>query len=154
MSKLNLDDYRDYMGEATIFTDYIGLELKVAEPGHSEVEVELKRHHQNPQGMAHGGLVFTLCDMAAGIATIVTENGWRNVVTSSCSMNYFRPSKGTRLKAVGTLIKAGKTICVAEATAYDDEGRMVAKGTFSENYIDDRHRREQAAEDERAKEEK
>jgi acyl-CoA thioesterase len=36
--------------------------------GTSVVEVEMTQDAMNPLGMAHGGLIFSMCDVATGVA--------------------------------------------------------------------------------------
>ncbi len=91
------------------------------------VEGELKPQAMNPLGMAHGGFVYSLCDVAAG--ALVGQNGGK-FVTLSSSMNYLRPSQGSRLRAEGRQVKKGRTVCVVETSVYDDQDRLTARGTF------------------------
>lgn len=95
------------------------------------VEGELKPQAMNPLDMAHGGFVYSLCDVAAG--ALVGQNGGK-FVTLSSSMNYLRPSQGSRLRAEGRPVKKGRTVCVVETSVYDDQDRLTARGTF-EIYI-------------------
>ena len=95
------------------------------------VEGELKPQAMNPLGMAHGGFVYSLCDVAAG--ALVGQNGGE-FVTLSANMSYLRPSKGTKLRAEGRLLKKGRTVCVVDTLVYDDQDRLTARGTF-EIYI-------------------
>ena len=95
------------------------------------VEGELKPQAMNPLGMAHGGFVYTLCDVAAG--ALVGQNGGE-FVTLSANMSYLRPSQGTRLRAEGRLLKKGRTVCVVDTFVYADQDRLTARGTF-EIYI-------------------
>ena len=95
------------------------------------VEGELLPEAMNPQGMAHGGFVYSLCDVAAG--AVVGQNGGE-FVTLSANMSYLRPSKGTKLRAEGRLLKKGRTVCVVDTFVYDDQDRLTARGTF-EIYI-------------------
>ena len=95
------------------------------------VEGELKPQAMNPLGMAHGGFVYTLCDVAAG--ALVGQNGGE-FVTLSANMSYLRPSQGTRLRAEGRLLKKGRTVCVVDTFVYDDQDRLTARGAF-EIYI-------------------
>ena len=95
------------------------------------VEGELKPQAMNPLGMAHGGFVYSLCDVAAG--ALVGQNGGE-FVTLSANMSYLRPSQGTRLRAEGRLLKKGRTVCVVDTIVYDDQDRLTARGTF-EIYI-------------------
>ncbi|MGM9574286.1 MAG: PaaI family thioesterase [Oscillospiraceae bacterium] len=91
------------------------------------VEGELKPQAMNPLGMAHGGFVYSLCDVAAG--ALMGQNGGK-FVTLSSSMNYLRPSQGSRLRAEGRQVKKGRTVCVVETSVYDDQDRLTARGTF------------------------
>ena len=95
------------------------------------VEGELKPQAMNPLGMAHGGFVYSLCDVAAG--ALVGQNGGE-FVTLSANMSYLRPSQGTRLRAEGRLLKKGRTVCVVDTFVYDDQDRLTARGAF-EIYI-------------------
>ena len=51
--------------------------------GTSVVEVEMTQDAMNPLGMAHGGLIFSMCDVATGVAA-------RTVVPRSCVDGCFR----------------------------------------------------------------
>ena len=95
------------------------------------VEGELKPESMNPLGMAHGGFVYSLCDVAAG--AVVGQNGGE-FVTLSANMSYLRPSQGTKLRAEGRLLKKGRTVCVVDTFVYDDQDRLTARGAF-EIYI-------------------
>ena len=95
------------------------------------VEGELVPQTMNPLGMAHGGFVYSLCDVAAGALVRQFEP---NFVTLSASINYLRPSQGTRLRAESRLVKRGRTVSVVDTFVYDDQDRLTARGSF-EIYI-------------------
>lgn len=95
------------------------------------VEAELRDESMNPWEMAHGGFVYSLCDVAAGVAS---GGILRRVVTLSSSMYFMRPSTGTKLRAEGRIIKKGKTVIVAEASVFDDNNKETARGNF-EYYV-------------------
>lgn len=91
------------------------------------VEGELRDEAMNPWGMAHGGFVYSLCDVAAGVA--VSEKGCRGV-TLSGNMYYLRPSVGKFLRAEGKIIKNGKTVALVETNVCNDDGTLTARGEF------------------------
>lgn len=118
---LNLVNTRcEYNKYNHIYTTDIG-------PDFSVVEVELRPESLNPLGMAHGGLVYSLCDVAAGVA--VGQRA-KTFVTLSGSLNFLRPGKGKRLRCEGRIIKPGRTVNVVETSVYDDSGTLTARGTF------------------------
>lgn len=96
-------------------------------PDFSVVEVELRPESLNPLGMAHGGLVYSLCDVAAGVA--VGQRA-RTFVTLSGSLSFLRPGKGKKLRCEGRIIKSGRTVNVVETSVYDCGGTLTARGTF------------------------
>ena len=122
---LNLVNSRcEYNKYNHIYTTDIG-------PDFSVVEAELRPESLNPLGMAHGGFVYSLCDVAAG--ALVSQFAPK-FVTLSANMSYLRPSQGTRLRAEGRLVKKGRTVSVVDTFVYDDQNRLTARGTF-EIYI-------------------
>lgn len=118
---LNLVNTRcEYNKYNHIYTTDIG-------PDFSVVEVELRPESLNPLGMAHGGLVYSLCDVAAGVAVGQCA---KTFVTLSGGLYFMRPSKGKRLRCEGRIIKPGRTVNVVETSVYDCSGTLTARGTF------------------------
>lgn len=109
------------------YNKYNGIKVVELEDGFCAVESELRAETMNPWGMAHGGFVYSLCDVAAGVAANQTG---RRGVTLSGNVYYLRPSKGRKLRAEGRIIKNGKTVIVAETNVYNDEGVHTACGEF------------------------
>lgn len=93
----------------------------------SVVEVEMQPESLNPLGMAHGGLVYSLCDVAAGV---ILSPKTDNFVTLSGNLYFMRPGRGSKLRCEAKLIKPGRTVNVVETSVYDDSGTMTARGVF------------------------
>ena len=110
----------DYNKHNHIYTSDIG-------PDYSVVESELRPESLNPSGMAHGGFVYSMCDVAAGV--IIAQRS-DNFVTLSGNLYFMRPSKGKKLRCEAKLIKSGRTVSVVDTCVYDDAGTLTAKGTF------------------------
>lgn len=111
--------------------------IKVVDLGEDYCIVEgvLRDETFNPWGMAHGGFVYSLCDVAAGV---VVSRGTRQGVTLSGSMRYLRPSRGAKLRAEGKIIKDGRSVAFVETSVYDDEGTLTAQGNFEVFIVDDK----------------
>ena len=73
------------------------------------------------------GNLYSLCDVAAGV---LVSRGEHKGVTLSSNMNFLHPSRGTKLRAEGRIVKKGRTIVLIEASVFDDTGRMTARGSF------------------------
>ncbi|MDT2768003.1 PaaI family thioesterase [Globicatella sulfidifaciens] len=54
------------------------------------VQVKMEEKHTNPIGIAHGGFLFTLCDVAAGARMAYIK---QNSVTLDSNINYYKPGK-------------------------------------------------------------
>ena len=104
-------------------------------PDYSVVESELRPESMNPLGMAHGGFVYSMCDVAAGV--VISQRA-KNFVTLSGNLYFMRPSKGKKLRCEGKVIKSGRTVNVVDTSVFDDNGTLTAKGTF-EIYVLEEH---------------
>lgn len=110
------------------FNDHNGIAIVEVNENGSVVEGELRPEALNPMGMAHGGFVYSLCDVAAGVMS--SYNGTQGGVTLSGGVSFLHPSRGSKLRCEGKLIKNGRTIKVVETSVYDDNGLLTARGTF------------------------
>ena len=100
--------------------------------GGATVEFELTDELLNPLGMAHGGTIFTLCDIAAGSAA---ASQGTVAVTLDSNINYYRPGRaGHRLTAVAYERKRGRKTSVFMVEVHDDEGKHIADATFTMFY--------------------
>ena len=99
--------------------------------GGATVELDLTPELLNPLGMAHGGFVYSMCDIAAGV--VVSQYAGK-FVTLSGNLFFMRPGKGKKLRCEARIIKRGRTVNVVDTCVFDDSGAVTAKGTF-EIYI-------------------
>ena len=101
------------------------------EPESAVVEAELRPESLNLLGMALGGFVYSMCDVAAGV--IIAQYADK-FVTLSGNLYFMRPGKGKKLRCEARRIKRGRTVNVVDTCVFDDSGAVTAKGTF-EIYI-------------------
>jgi len=102
------------------------------EYGGATVELELTEELLNPLGMAHGGTVFALCDIAAGSAA--ASHG-RVAVTLDSNIHYYRPGYiGKKLTAVAYERKCGRATTVYMVEVHDEDGRHIADAIFTMFY--------------------
>ena len=112
---------------------HIRCDLTVIEPGYVEAVIELGTEHQQQIGLVHGGVTATIADVAAGFAgfTLVGED--QHTVTAEIKISYFKKAVGTRLRSVGRVVKAGRSMHFCEADVYceDAEGAetLIARAT-------------------------
>jgi uncharacterized protein (TIGR00369 family) len=110
------------------FMHLIGADLTRIEPGRIEAELVLGQQHQQQRGFAHGGLVATMADLAAGFAAVTLVPDGVGVVTSDLKVSYLNPGVGTRMKAIGWVLKAGRRLHFCEAEVWCDDV-LIAKAS-------------------------
>ncbi len=100
--------------------------------GGATVEVELTEELLNPLGMAHGGTIFTLCDIAAGSAA--ASHGLV-AVTLDSNIHYYRPGHpGRMLTATAYERKRGRATAIYMVEVFDNIGHHIADATFTMFY--------------------
>ena len=119
------DKYYAHVG----FNAHNGIELVDVDDGMSVVEVTLRQEGLNPLQIAHGGLIFTLCDVATGVAA---RTGGRSTVSQNASISFLRPGRDTeKLTCRGRVLKEGRSTGVCEAEVFTDDGTLIAKSTVT-----------------------
>ncbi len=115
------------------FMMHIGCQLTVIEPGYVEAVIELGAIHQQQIGLVHGGVTATIADVAAGFAGFTLVAADEHTVTAEIKISYLRKGRGSKLLAVGRVVKAGSAFhfCEADVFCYDDDNNkmLIAKAT-------------------------
>jgi uncharacterized protein (TIGR00369 family) len=73
----------------------------------------------------HGGLLATLADSAGGAAVLTVTGAGTATTTTDLSIRFLAPCR-TDARATARIIKAGRTLIIAEIDVHDLEGRHVA----------------------------
>lgn len=115
------------------FMKHIGCTLTVIEPGYVEAVIELDTIHKQQIGLVHGGVTATIADVAAGFAGFTLVGRDEHTVTAEIKVTYFSKGQGSRLRAVGRVVKPGRTIHFCEADVFcleaDGTERLIARAT-------------------------
>ena len=106
----------------------LGIKCVDLEPGYAAGEMEIKDIHINPLGSVHGGMIFTFADSIGGTAAC-SRGSW--IVTSSSSMNFFRPAFHVKkLYAYARELKAGNNLLTYEVEIRNEQDILIAKSTI------------------------
>ena len=68
------------------------------------------------------GAVAAIADSAAGYAALTLMPATAGVLTAEFKINFLAPAAGERLVAVGRVVKAGRTLTVAQAEVFAERG--------------------------------
>jgi uncharacterized protein (TIGR00369 family) len=109
------------------FASLCGVEALGFENGKTRLRLALKPEHGNNLGIAHGGVICTLLDIAMGTAARCTIGV--PVMTLDMQTSFIGPGRGV-LIGEGRVLRAGRSIlfCEAEVTA-EDTGELIAKAS-------------------------
>ena len=103
----------------------IGAKLAVVEPGYVEVALAFREDLTQQKGFVHGGILGMIADTACGYSAFSLMPAGCSLVTVEYKMNILAPARGS-LVARGEVVKAGRTLTVARAEVYADDGKHVA----------------------------
>ena len=107
----------------------IGFRLTEVEPGHAVIEFEASERHANPMGTLHGGILCDIADAAMGMAYASTLEEGETYTTLELKINFLKPVWTGKLRAVGRLVKGGRTIGLVECDVTDERQSLVARAS-------------------------
>jgi uncharacterized protein (TIGR00369 family) len=103
----------------------IGASLGSVAPGRVEVDLPFRDELTQQKGYVHGGILGMIADSACGYAAYSLMPASASLVTVEYKINLLAPGLGT-LVARGEVVKPGRTLTVARAEVYSEDGRHVA----------------------------
>jgi uncharacterized protein (TIGR00369 family) len=103
----------------------IGATLTVVEPGYVEIELPYRDDLTQQKGYIHGGVLGMIADTACGYCAFSLMPAGCSLVTVEYKINILAPARRA-LVAKGQVIKPGRTLTIARAEVYADDGRHIA----------------------------
>jgi uncharacterized protein (TIGR00369 family) len=102
----------------------IGASLVAVREGEVEIALPFSAALTQQHGFIHGGVVTTIVDSACGFAALSMMPAEAAVLTIEFKVNLLSPAKGEGLRAVGRVVRAGRTlmVCIGEVFA-EEAGR-------------------------------
>jgi uncharacterized protein (TIGR00369 family) len=103
----------------------IGASLKSIAPGRVEISLPYRDDLTQQKGFVHGGILGMIADTACGYAAFSLMPAGGSLVTVEYKMNILTPARGS-LVAHGSVVRPGRTLTVARAEVYAEDGKHVA----------------------------
>lgn len=98
----------------------VGAALLSVEVGKVSIGAPVMDGFRQQQGFAHGGLIFSLADSAAGYSALSVMPPDFEVMTVEMKINLLAPSTG-RMIAMGRVLKSGRRLVVVAADVWDED---------------------------------
>ncbi|MBQ0037685.1 MAG: PaaI family thioesterase [Clostridiales bacterium] len=108
------------------FVSYNHIRVTDVDDGMAVVECELQQESMNRWDSPHGGLLFSIGDMAAGTATL--SQRLESCMTMNASINYIATvGQAKKLIATGRVTKSGGKVSFCDVEICDETGRLAAR---------------------------
>lgn len=107
----------------------IGFKLVSAKDGEAVVELDVDNRFANPMGTLHGGVLCDISDAAMGIAYASLLEDDESFTTLELKINFLKPIWNAHLRAIGVVVKRGKTVGLTECTVLDEKDNLVARAS-------------------------
>jgi uncharacterized protein (TIGR00369 family) len=100
----------------------LGASLGTVAPGRVEIILVPSPAVSQQHGFVHAGAISAIADSAAGYAGLSLMAPGRGVLTTEFKINLVAPAAGERIIARGEVVKAGRTLTLAQAKVFADAG--------------------------------
>ena len=112
------------------FSQYNHMKVTAVDDGTATVELELHPDSLNCWGTPHGGALFTLADMAFGLASnFGQEDG--TMISTNATISYMKSAKTGPIVAEARLANGGRHLATYEVKIYDGQGTYIACAMIS-----------------------
>ncbi len=125
------EDYariRETVNRNNQFLDFCHLTIDHVEDGKVDASLEAVDRSKNIYGMVHGGALFTLADMAAGVCALTDAP---KCVTLDSSIHFLKAGREGQILASAKRIHAGRTTGVYEVEIRDEAGHPLCQAVFT-----------------------
>ena len=96
----------------------IGARLTGVVPGQVVIELAHRADLTQQHGFFHAGITSTIADSAGGYAAYSLFPAGASVLTTEFKINLLAPADGELLRAVGRVVKPGRTLTVADVEVF------------------------------------
>lgn len=114
--------FQEYFNKNDVFSSHNRMKILKIEKGYAEAELDYDPGHQNFMGSLHGGALSTLADITAGVSII---SYGKLVVTLNSNINYVKPAKPGKIKAIATAVHRSRQIGSSEVRIFDEENTLI-----------------------------
>jgi uncharacterized protein (TIGR00369 family) len=119
---------------AVPFMGLLGVRREFSEGGRARLVLDERADLGNVIGAVHGGVVFTLLDVAMASAAVSQRDFECTAVTLNLDSSFLEPGRGC-LTADGEVLRHDQDVAFCSATVTDSRGRIVARGLGSFRYL-------------------
>lgn len=121
----HIDAVLELINQAPYF-QLLNMDIQELGISHCKIEVKIEQKHLNAFGGVHGGAYASILDTAAYWACYCEMEENQGFITIDLDSDNLRAIDEGTLTVIGKTIKVGRNICLCEAEARDEKGRLIA----------------------------
>lgn len=118
---IGIEALRAYF-EKDSFAAFVGVEIVDTGPGTALVRLRVDQRHRNSLGMAHGGALFTLADMAFAVAS---HTRGLSAVAVNTTMTFMKAAYGDVLYARAREVSRNRRLATYLVEVTDEPGEVL-----------------------------
>jgi uncharacterized protein (TIGR00369 family) len=111
--------------------DVLGIANEERSPGRCRMRLTVDPAWHNPNGVLHGGVIYTLIDYSMGGAIQPSLPPGEHCATIEVKVSYLASVREGTLTVETEVVKQGRNIAFTESKVTDDHGRLVATASGS-----------------------
>ena len=100
----------------------LNAELVEVGPGRVVIEMPSTEAAGQQHGYVHAGAIASIADSACGYACLTLMPAGGGVLSAEFKINLMRPAAGDRFRAVGRVVRLGRTLGIATGEVWDITG--------------------------------
>ena len=114
------------------FAELVGFEVFPESDGTGKGQLTVSKRHLNPNGVVHGGALFTLVDTAMGASLMRRLEEGEICATLQISMNFLRPVVGGAVECEARVVNKGRRFANVRGELYVQKKLVgTADGNFA-----------------------
>lgn len=119
----DMEHVRRFIAERDTFARHLGIEITEVARGHARAVMPLDARHRNGVGVAHGGAIFAVADLA--LAAACNTRG-KVGVSLNTAISFLAPGRRGPLTAEARELSAASRVATYEIRITDGEGVLIA----------------------------
>lgn len=124
------------------FAAHNNITIEDADYEYGKVSLAFEDQAKNALDMLHGGVIFTLADMAFGVAANFDhEDGI--MISATANISYMKSAKTGPIVAEARLANGGRHLATYEVKIYDGQGTYIACAMITGYRLDPKEKEEQ-----------
>ena len=109
----------------------LGFHVEKLARGRAVLSMQVQDLHKQIHDVVHGGVIAALADTAAAIACYTVIPPGAEIATVELKINYLSAVPGGKIKAIGTVLRAGRNFVITECEVIDAKGNLAAKALLT-----------------------